>query len=206
MIGYVPLFTPKRIPASDIEFPTSLKPALCESTPEFIDLIGREVLLSSRALALLCSSKCPDHAILAAYDLASKWSSEGKCVISGFQSPVEKECLRVLLRNSAPIVVCPARSLHGLRIPAAWKKPIEEGRLLLVSTFKDYEDRNRINLAQQRNEIVAALASEVFVVHASPDGKLEALCRKLVKGGKPTFTFDHQENAQIIALGVRPSV
>ena len=31
-------------------------------------------------------------------------------------------------------------------------------------------------LGQKRNELVAALADEVFVVHASPGGKIEQLC------------------------------
>ncbi len=185
-----PAFATNRISASDSVYPIALKSFIGMSAPEFIDLIGNEGLLHTQSVALLCSSKCPGQNILAGHDLAAQWAVEGKCVISGFQSPVEKECLRVLLRGNDPLIVCPARSLHGMRIPAAWREPIEKGRLLLLSPFKEYEDRNRANLAEQRNKIVAALAAEVFVVHASPGGKLEALCAKLAKTGKPVRYID----------------
>jgi hypothetical protein len=59
-------------------------------------------------------------------------------------------------------------------------------------------------LAEQRNELVAALAYDVFIAHASPGGKLEAFCQKLIRQGKPLITFDHPENARLLALGARP--
>jgi len=47
---------------------------------------------------------------------------DGVTVISGFHTPVEKECLRILLRGSQPVIICPARSIEGMRIPPTWKQ------------------------------------------------------------------------------------
>lgn len=43
----------------------------------------------------------------------------GVTVIGEFHSPMEKECLNILLRGSQPIIVCPARSLENMRIKPA---------------------------------------------------------------------------------------
>jgi hypothetical protein len=59
--------------------------------------------------ALFCSARCPGRAILAAHDQAALWRDEGRCVVGGFHSPVEEECLRILLRGRQPVIVCPAR-------------------------------------------------------------------------------------------------
>jgi hypothetical protein len=47
-------------------------------------------------------------------------------IIGGFHSPMEKECLDLLLRGQQPIVICPARSIQGMRIcgfpqPGDWR-------------------------------------------------------------------------------------
>ncbi|MDG5996712.1 MAG: hypothetical protein E3K33_07075 [Candidatus Brocadia sp.] len=59
----------------------------------------------------------------------------GVAVVGGFHSPVERECLTVLLRGSQPVIICPARSIEGMRIPGTWRRPIDEGRLLILSPF-----------------------------------------------------------------------
>lgn len=91
-----------------------------------------------------------------------------------------------------------------MRIPAAWKQPLEAGRLLLLSPFEKKHHRMTANLARRRNEFVAALADEVFVAHASPGGKTEQFCRKIISWGKPLLTFDCPENANLLALGAKP--
>ena len=78
------------------------------------------------------SMQCPGHAILAAYDQVAQWRDEGRCIISGFHSPVEQECLSIILRDQSPIIHCPARSLPR-RIPPAWQPALDQG--LLLSTL-----------------------------------------------------------------------
>ena len=54
-----------------------------------------------------CSVPPPGKVILTTYDQAAKWRDAGRCIVSGFHSPVEKECLQILLRGSQPIIICP---------------------------------------------------------------------------------------------------
>ena len=65
-------------------------------------------ILERRLLGLFCSTKCPGDAILQTYDLVRALRDAGVAVIGGFHSPMEKECLDLLLRGNQPIVICPA--------------------------------------------------------------------------------------------------
>jgi predicted Rossmann fold nucleotide-binding protein DprA/Smf involved in DNA uptake len=138
------------------------------------------------------------------HDLATSWAIGAKTVISGFHSPVEKECLRILLRGNGQVIICPARGIKDLRIPVAWRNPLEDGRLLILSPFEAKYRRLTVELAQQRNEFVAALADEVFVIHASPGGKLEALAKEIVTSDKPCYTFESEHNRNLLGFGFRP--
>ena len=73
------------------------------------------------------------------------------------------------------------------------------------ANWREYRlGRATAELAQRRNELVAALADEVFVPHASAGGKIDQLCRKIITWGKPLLTFDGPENAGLLALGAKP--
>jgi hypothetical protein len=50
---------------------------------------------------------------------------------------MERECLALLLRGTQPVIVCPARSIGRMRIPAAWKEATARGRLLALSPFAE---------------------------------------------------------------------
>ncbi len=61
--------------------------------------LGDIDLLKTSPIALFCSIKCPGDKILETYDQCLKWREEGQSVISGFHSPMEKECLRILFKG-----------------------------------------------------------------------------------------------------------
>jgi len=167
--------------------------------------LGDSILLERPKLALFCSVRCPGKLILDTYDLAKRFREEGITVISGFHSPMEQECLRILLRSPNPVILGLARGMLR-RIPA---KPVDcrtavaEGRLLLVSTFPDKVHRVTAKTAMIRNRHVADMAAAVIVAHAAPGSKMEALCRDLLATGKPLYTFDHPANAVLIQAGAR---
>ena len=102
--------------------------------------------------------RCPGDIILKTYDLARVLREIDVTIVSGFQSPMEKEFLDLLLRGVASVVVCPTRGLGNMRIPKGWKKPLEEGRLLLLSFFNDNIRRPTATIVARRNACVAALA------------------------------------------------
>ena len=125
----------------------------------------------------------------------------GVPVIGGFQTPMEKECLHLLLRGSQPVVVCPARSIHKMRIPRDWRDPLKDGRMLVLSPFPSSQRRPTAELAAQRNELVAKLARRVFIAHAAPSGKTEAFAHRLAASGKPLLTLDSPANANLVRMG-----
>src|SRR5215471_2050218 len=79
-----------------------------------ISALGNLDLLNSRPLALFCSIQCPGDVILRTYDLIRALRDAGVALIGGFHSPMEKECLTLLLRGSQPVLVCPARAMDRL--------------------------------------------------------------------------------------------
>ena len=170
--------SPHRINRGDSSYPRALVTRLGEQSPASLVACGNIALLTKTKTALFCSTRCPGDAILRAYDQAAKWRDAGRCVISGFHSPVEKECLRILLRGHQPIIICPARSLPK-RVPAEWREPLANGRLLILSCFSPEESRPTSELATRRNELVAALADEVFIIHATPRGHIARLSEQL---------------------------
>jgi hypothetical protein len=101
---------------------------LGSSAPPTLSAIGNQALLTMPKTALFCSTRCPGRVILPTYDQAAKWRDAGRCVISGFHSPVEKECLQILLRGDAPVILCPARGMLE-RLPAQWAIAVAGGRM-----------------------------------------------------------------------------
>jgi len=87
-----------------------------------------------------------------------------------------------------------------------YKKPIEKGRLLLLSPFKESQKRNTIETANERNRFVAALADAVFVAHGASNSKTEFFCREVFPWGKPLYTLQSDANKSIIAVGAKPIV
>lgn len=175
------------IPRDDARYPVRLRERLGADAPPKLTALGNLDLLALPKTAFFCSARCPGDAILAAYDQAARWRDTGRCVISGFHSPIEKECLRILLRGTQPIILCPARSLKNMRLPADWKTPLTAGRLLILSGFNASHRRATTELATRRNELVAALADEVWFAHIAPGGQTERLA-KMVARWAPTST------------------
>jgi predicted Rossmann fold nucleotide-binding protein DprA/Smf involved in DNA uptake len=168
--------TPTVLKTSSPLYPARLRGKLGDDAPPPLSALGNLELLALLKTALFCSARCPSKAILTTYDHAARWRDTGRCVISGFHSPVEKECLQILLRGTQPIIICPARSLPR-RVPPELKKPLAEGRLLILSFFSDTETRVTADLATRRNQIVAALADEIHIAYATPGGHLEKLAQ-----------------------------
>lgn len=167
--------TPFALNAADTGYPACLRERFGTERPPNLWAVGNLDLLALPKTALFCSARCPGDAILRTYDQAAKWRDTGRCVISGFHSPVEKECLQILMRGSQPIIICPARSLENMRLPSDWREPLSDSRLLILSCFTGCNRRVIAALAARRNEFVAALADEVWFAHIAPGGEMEHL-------------------------------
>lgn len=188
-----------RIPKNDARYPPALGHYLGYSAPEEITALGNLEILNNKKTALFCSSQCPGDLIIKTSGLAKKWRGDGVTVISG----LEQECLAVLLRGKQPVIFCPARSIEGMRVKKGQVKPLDDGRLLILSPFPQKKRRMTVVLAHARNRFVAALADEIFVSHASPGGKIEQFCREIVSRGKPVMTLLGNSNNNLLELGAR---
>ena len=199
----------QHITQTDTNYPERLKDYLKTEAPETIWargninlLPGLNTTLNGDLWALFCSNKCPGEIILKAHDLAQKFRESAIPTISGYHSPVEKECLRVLLRGSQPILFCRARSIENMRMESAWKDALAEERLLILSIFEN--KRSTAALASQRNAFVAALADKICIAHAAEDSKTLEFAQMIVSWGKPVFTFQTQANDALFQLGAQP--
>jgi hypothetical protein len=84
--------------------------------PMQVSAIGNTDILHEKKLAFFCSVRCPGSIIIQTYDCMKALRDAGVTVIGGFHSPMERECLNILLRGTQPAIICPARSLENMRI------------------------------------------------------------------------------------------
>ena len=171
--------------ASSSAWPRTLSKRLGALTPSTLHLIGPTDVLTGRKVALFCSSRTPGEAILRAHDAARRMRDEGVTVISGFHSPIEKECLRILLRGKQPIIICPGRAIEAMRIPADCRAAFDAGRVLFLSPFTRQPRRVTKKSALRRNEVVAALADEAYVAHIESGGKTDRIVKMLTEWKVP---------------------
>ena len=171
--------------------------------PRSLQACGDATILQRRKLALFCSIKCPGDLIVRAHDYAKNLGDQEPTIISGFHSPIEKECLTVLTRGASPLVYCPARSIERMRLAEPWNSMVENGRGLVLSHFAPGTHQMSADYAAQRNRFIAALADEVLIVYASPGGKLMDLAREVVDQKKILWTFTSDYNKDLMELGAK---
>ena len=188
---------------NDANYPSALKQHLGKDTPNAITAIGNLDILRHNSTAFFCSTKCPGNLIVKTYDIAQILRDASMTVISGFHSPMERECLTILLRGAQPVIICPARSINTMRINKEYKKPLKDGRLLFLSPFDENQRRISAKSSHYRNFFVAAMSVAVFVAHAGPSSKTEAFCRKILSWQKPVYTFESDYNKNLIKIGAR---
>lgn len=196
--------TVSSIQKTDALYPAGLINHLGPKAPHPIFALGNPDILYRKALALVCSIKCPGNLILKTYDFARQLRDAGVTVIGGFHSPMEKECLSLLLRGKQPVIWCLARRLTPKRPPRDYVEALSSGRLLILSCFGEKIKRATVETARIRNEFVAALSEKVFVSYAAPGGKIEVFCRRIISWGKPVFTLDSPENVALLTMGAHP--
>ena len=178
---------------ADADWPARLTERLGDAAPSALHAIGPVSLLAEHKTALFCSIRTPGDAILRALDTARRLRDEGATVISGFHSPIEAECLRILLRGKQPILVCLGRAMcpgaarAGMRIPSACRAAFDAGRVLFLSPFAESPKRVTKASAARRNEVVAALADAVFLAHVAPGGQTAGMAELLKRWGVPVL-------------------
>ena len=125
--------------------------------------------------AFLCSRNYPARAVLPVYDWAKATRENGECVMSGFHSRLERDVLDILLKGNQPIILAAARGLPK-RYPAAVKKAIDDGRLLVTSPFRASVSYITADTSRRRNAFMLSVANRIVIGHLNQTGALaEAL-------------------------------
>lgn len=162
---------------------------------------GAAAVLGRAPIAVFCSRSCPGDIILKAQDWANARERNSAAVIGGFHTPIERDILRILLREAAPVIIVLARAAQGYRVSPAVKAAVNAGTARIVSPFPATQTRTTAATAETRNRHILTLCGTVMFAHASPGGKTEALAREAVALGLPLQTFDSPANANLVALG-----
>jgi predicted Rossmann fold nucleotide-binding protein DprA/Smf involved in DNA uptake len=188
---------------NDFSYPAILGSYLGKDVPDSLSALGNPAILQQNKLAIFCSGECPAELITQAQHVIQIGLPSNMTVIGGFHSPGERECLRILLSRNQPIIICPARSLTKMRIRTEYRKPLDEGRLLLLSFFRSHRHRSDVPMALNRNRFVAALADRILILYAAPGSKTETFCREILPWRKPLFTLASDLNQKLVALGAK---
>jgi len=80
-----------------------------EAALESLTAAGRDE--ARRAAELILAAH---HTYLETFDAITAMRDEGRTLIGGFHSPMEWECLVILLRGRQPAIWVPARSIVGM--------------------------------------------------------------------------------------------
>jgi hypothetical protein len=141
---------------------------------------GNTEILKLHKTAFLCSRKVSAGAVLKCYDWAIDQREKGNCVISGFHSQIEKDVLHYLLKGTQPIIVALARGLKE-KVEPEFKKPLDQGRLLIISPFDKNLKRVTEQTALARNKMMLEIADVIVIGFASSGGQLTQLLSDMVK-------------------------
>ena len=146
------------------------------STSVQIAALGDISLLDLPKVGFLSSRRVPPAAVMKCYDWATEMRDQGVCVMGGFQSPLERDVLTLLLQGTQPVIWVLARKLWTPRgVPNAYRASIDEGRLLIVSPVSQSICRVSEDTARVRNRFVLSHCSRAVFAAVDPQGLLASL-------------------------------
>jgi predicted Rossmann fold nucleotide-binding protein DprA/Smf involved in DNA uptake len=140
-----------------------------------MDYLGNKELLKLPKTAFLASSTIPTDMVLKCYDWATQMAKEGRCVVSGFSSHLEKEVLHFLMKGRCPIILVLARQMYK-QIPQELQTLLDENRLLVISTSNAVRQSRVTALA--RNRHICEMADQILFIGVTEKSSLYSLKEK----------------------------
>jgi len=125
---------------------------------EELSLIGNRELLKRKKTAFFCSRKVNSGSILKCYDWATSLDKNSTCVISGFQSKIERDVLHFLLKKEIPVIVVLGRRMYK-KLPNELDEACKKGKVLIISLSDN--PRNSIATAEIRNRYIVDHAENI---------------------------------------------
>ena len=159
-----------------------------------IEYLGNKDLLNNKKIAFLCSSSIGSGAILRCYDWATEMANQGKTIISGFQSKIERDVLSFLLKGKQPIIIVIARKMYKI-LPEELRKPLEEKRILIISTSPHSARVSRAT-AMKRNEFISENSDSIVFGYIAENSSLYSLYQ--IHKTKSQILYDRSEKRENI--------
>ena len=126
--------------------------------------LGKKQLLNLHKVGLIASRHASTIDVIPTLDWAAEMSRQKDiAVVSGFQSPLEKDVLKFLLRGVCPIIIVLARGMYR-KLPEALHSPMDQHRILIISNEPDNVTRVSEITAHKRNEYVKSISDEVKII------------------------------------------
>ncbi|MDR0787357.1 MAG: hypothetical protein LBG44_05770 [Gemmatimonadota bacterium] len=164
-----------------------------------LDWVGAPGLLSRLVIGLLASVRVPPDLVLPTLDLTIELGRRGSVLMSGFQTPLEKAVLGLLMSRDFPLIIALPRTLHGFRIPSEWDEALRDDRMLIISATS--RQRSTRETAMERNRLLTRIADTLLVVYASPGGRVWKEACNALAAGKPVRCMDHPANLNLEVPG-----
>lgn len=143
-----------------------------------MNYLGNKKLLELPKTAFLASSTIPPDMVLKCYDWAVRMADEGKCVISGFSSHLEREVFHFLSKGKQPIILVLARKMYK-DIPYELQALLTENRLLIISVSNAVRQSKATALV--RNRYICENADKVIMVGVTESSSLFTLKKQMRK-------------------------
>ena len=126
--------------------------------------LGNKQLLKLHKIGFIASRNASTLDIIPTLDWAAKISRQKDiAVVSGFQSPLEKDVLKFLLRGVCPIIIVLARGMYR-KLPVYLNEAMNQNRLLCISLERDNITRVSEVSAHKRNEHIKLIVDELKIV------------------------------------------
>ncbi len=136
--------------------------------------LGNRDLLALPKTAFLCSENIPDSAVSICHNWATGQRERGRCVITGFESKIEREVFCYLVKGVQPIIIVLAEGLRKRSDPL-WTESIAQNRLLIITPFSEEVERSTPETIERRDLVTMDLADEIVFGFVSRNGNLEKL-------------------------------
>lgn len=133
---------------------------------------GNKDFLQLPSTAFLASGTIKPDEVLKCFDWAVNAAKEGRCIVSGFSSYMEREVLLFLAKGKQPIILVLARQMYK-KIPSELQSLLDDNRLLIISVSNS--PRQTKATAFERNKYICEMAEQILFVGVTEKSSLYPL-------------------------------
>jgi predicted Rossmann fold nucleotide-binding protein DprA/Smf involved in DNA uptake len=137
-----------------------------------IQYLGNKDYLELPTTAFLASGTIKPNEVLKCFDWAVNAAKDGRCIVSGFSSYMEREVLHFLARGKQPIILVLARQMYK-QLPAELQSLLDDNRLLIISVSNS--PRQSKATAFERNKYICEMAEQILFVGVTEKSSLYPL-------------------------------